>query len=256
MSITQRRNRFGSFLTAAALLLIAVPAATQPTGRLAPALGLPQQHSGRVIIRAFAQGAAGNCTSIAAIKAAMLAFGPRPIFTSIRSDEGGDVVTMRDGSTEYRLSTAELSAAPALSRFVPTDSALTAYANYLFAAMTKRVQVESAAEGRQLTFAEAAEELNEGQHWIRGPYWLGLEQYVLHGPNSRVPYLANPRRFLRTQEAGIAKRYNHTWFTSFDLHDQRGEAKGPFRFISGAIALDIEKIRAEVLPAQLVRSSK
>jgi hypothetical protein len=191
------------------------------------------------LIRGFYQGAAGNCASIAIIKAALMAFGDRPILRSVHETAEGYVAVMRDSDREYRLAREEVDASRGLSRFQGEDRELLDHAIFLFTAMAKRAQMEGNDGRSGMTFAEAAGTLNDGEYWLRGPQWLGLDRFVVQGPNRRLPASSAAKRFLEQHAAGIGKDWAHTWFASYGVHDHRGTPGRPPRLISGAIAIEV-----------------
>lgn len=195
------------------------------------------------IIRGFYQGIAGNCASIAAIKAAIMAFGARPVFSRTGADGDGYVVVMRDGDDEYSFTADELEMAKRMSRFRGDHAVLLSHAHFMFAAMARRAQLENNDGSSGMSFAEAVDSLNDGEYWKEGLHWLGLERFVIEGPDTRLP---SPRAagFLADKAAGIGQSAKHTWFASMGQHDETGVPSRPRWTISGAVALDVERIAA------------
>lgn len=152
------------------------PIPTTPTTPTTPTVPTPAG-SPESYITAFHQGGTGNCVSIAAIKAAMARFGPDGIFASTtRSGAGYDVV-MRDGY-KVRVTDAELKTASDKSCISGSNAALVQKANLTFAAMAKRAQEEGNDGRRNMSFAQACGSLNDGESYIEGPKWLGIQKYV------------------------------------------------------------------------------
>lgn len=147
-----------------------------PTPVPGPVTPVPARNPARYIT-AFRQGKEGNCVSIAAIKAAMVRFGPDQVFTSTQRVSGGYDVVMRDGFS-CRVSDAELRTASGLSRMVGQDSGLLGRANLLYAAMARRAQVQGNDRLRGMSYARACESLNDGENYLEGAKWLGLERFV------------------------------------------------------------------------------
>ena len=91
----------------------------------------------------FRQGPDGNCTTVAAIKAAMMKFGNKPtdVFMDVQPKGDGFRVKMRDGF-ELDLSKAELVQAAQQARFQGTDAEMITNANFMYAASAKRAHME------------------------------------------------------------------------------------------------------------------
>lgn len=91
----------------------------------------------------FKQGPDGNCTTVAAIKAAMMQFGKKPtdVFKDVRASGDGYDVQMRDGK-QYHLSRHELQQAAQQARFEGTDPEMITNANFMYAVSAKRAHVE------------------------------------------------------------------------------------------------------------------
>lgn len=164
--------------------------AQPPLGRFTPR-GLrtldsapPPRSTREELITGFAQGRAGNCVTVAAIKAAMMTFGPEGVFANVVQNGDGTDVTMRDGVTVH-VSAAELREAASLSRLHGPNAALLGSANLVYAAMAKRAMLENN-DGRRHTFASACRSLNDGEDYREGAHWLGLDRYVREIPPSDI----------------------------------------------------------------------
>jgi hypothetical protein len=167
-----------------------------------------------VYFSAFKQGAAGNCVSVAAIKAAMAKFGPDQVFKSVTRSGNGYDVTMRDG-VKVRVSDAELSTASRLSRLSGKDPALLRKANLMYAAMANRAQLEGNDGHRNMSFARACQSLNDGESYLEGARWLGLKNHIQK---------INPRN-LDSYSAVVAASSKHAVFASSGYVDHYGRKK-------------------------------
>jgi hypothetical protein len=168
-----------------------------------------------IYFSAFKQGAAGNCVSVAAIKAAMAKFGPDHVFKSVTRGGNGYDVTMRDG-VKVRVSDAELSTASRLSRFSGKDPALLRKANLMYAAMANRAQLEGNDGRRNMSFERACQSLSDGESYLEGARWLGLKNHMRK---------INPRD-LDEYSAVVAASSKHAVFASGGYIDHYG-SKGP-----------------------------
>ncbi len=169
--------------------------------------------AGRVIA-GFKQGGTGNCVSVAAIKAAMVAFGPDRIFRDVTRTATGQQVTMRDG-TSVHVSDAELREAARHSRLVGTDAELTAHATLAYAAMAKRAMAEGNDGRRHRTFASACNSLNNGESYLEGAHWLGIEGSMKQIPASEIGQ----------HVAVVAASKKHAVFSSQGTIDRFGSAQ-------------------------------
>jgi hypothetical protein len=194
-------------------------------------------YSTRDLITGFYQAGAGNCASIAAIKAALMAFGTRPVFARTSMNGTDHVVVMRDAETEYRFTEAELQLAAKHMSIKGDDELLVAHAHFMFAAMAKRVQHQGNDGKPKPTFESAIASLNDGEYYLEGPKWLGLGAFIKQGPQRKMPFYGAASRFLAANEAVICKSPKHAWFGSFGLCDRYGDAGGPYKTISAAIAM-------------------
>jgi hypothetical protein len=192
-------------------------ATAHPSAR--PAQEVPASQGGRVAkpdvyFSAFKQGAAGNCVSVAAIKASMAKFGPDHVFKSVTRSGNGYDVTMRDG-VKVRVSDAELSTASRLSRLSGKDPALLRKANLMYAAMANRAQLEGNDGRRNMSFERACQSLNDGESYLEGARWLGLKNHIQK---------INPRN-LDSYSAVVAASSKHAVFASSGYVDHYGRKK-------------------------------
>ncbi|RZJ91667.1 MAG: hypothetical protein EOO60_07680 [Hymenobacter sp.] len=162
------------------------------------------------LITAFKQGGAGNCVSVAAIKAAIEVFGLGNVFVADSQVDGGLTITMRDGISIV-LTVTELEYAKENSRFIMLDSQqVFEYATLCYAAMAKRVQQDEKEE--KLSYAEAVADLNDGASYLQGPNWLGLRHHVR----------AVGLKFIRQYDGVIGASSKHCFFASHKLADDYG----------------------------------
>lgn len=131
----------------------------------------------------FKQGPDGNCTTVAAIKAAMMKFGQKPtdIFKDVKAAGDGWDVQMRDGF-RLHLSKGELQQAAQQARFMGDDPAMMTDANFLYAACAKRAQIEGHKgplngndHNAQRSYRDALASLNDGEMLNEGLDRLGLK---------------------------------------------------------------------------------
>ncbi len=130
------------------------------------------------IFTGFRQGGAGNCVTVAAIKAGMTRFGTGGIFEQVvRARDGSWNILMRDG---YRLNLKqqEIDWARGLSRFHGSNKALLDRAVFYYAAATKRAMYENNDGWGRRSFSAAAQTLNNGEMTTEGLHFLGLDRYV------------------------------------------------------------------------------
>lgn len=196
---------------------------------------------GRELIEGFYQGAAGNCASIAIIKCAISLFGVETVFSSATQTVGQANVTLRDGFTTS-VTPDHLATARRLSKFAGKNVELLSHAHFLFTVMATRVLAEENDGRRVHSFEEAAATLNDGEHWLEGPKWLGLSDYVREGPNWPWGFVVarwRAKRWLARRPHGIAKSAKHVWYTSKGLHDEAGKVTSGRWSLTGAICLEI-----------------
>jgi len=132
------------------------------------------------IIESFGQGKTGNCVSIACIKAGIAKWGEDQVFQNFKGSlaNGADVI-MRDGfSTIIRPH--DFTQAKKMSKFVKLQNAdMYNWAEIYFAAMAKRVLVESGFDARGLflnKFKRAIKSLNNGDDYMEGIHWIGFNK--------------------------------------------------------------------------------
>ncbi len=166
------------------------------------------------IFTGFRQTTEGNCVAVAAIKAAMVRFGPGGVFKSQTRVSGGWDVVMRDGY-RVRVSDAELRTATSVSDMKGKDGALLEQANLIYAAMAKRAQQQGNDGLRNMTYARACESLNDGESYREGPKWLGLEAHVRKIRPSD----------LHRYDAAVAASSKHAVFSSGKYVDHYGTKK-------------------------------
>ncbi|MGF6095845.1 hypothetical protein [Pseudomonas sp. 18175] len=132
----------------------------------------------------FKQGPDGNCTTVAAIKAAMMKFGQKPtdIFESVRRSGDGYAIKMRDEFPPFHLSKSELQQAAQQARFLGDDPEMMTDANFLYAASAKRAQIEGNQgwghgndHNAQRSYLDALVSLNDGEMLREGLDRLGLK---------------------------------------------------------------------------------
>lgn len=193
----------------------------------------------RAIITGFAQGPAGNCTSIGFIKAVLRAYGsPDNLFHFKRSPQGGLDVTTLSG-VRLSLSADELhraATAAALRLNSPDAERLRDSANQMFAVMGKACQRDCArppdaqqkycayAEGERCTFAGALTYLDSGLDWWVPPALLGMTE----GRDFRqIAGWVGGRwfrsvRFTAGDQSCVAATRRHTFFVADGLADKGG----------------------------------
>lgn len=189
------------------------PSPTHGSGSTLPGSG-GTQVSGAQIIAGFKQGGTGNCVSVAAIKAAMTAFGPDQIFRSVTRTPTGHDVVMRDGVSVH-VTDAELARSRSLSRFEGADQALLDQANLAFAAMSKRVMVEGNDGYRQTSLDSAARSLNNGESFLEGAHWLGLDGHMKTIAPGEI----------HAHKAVVAASKKHAVFVTDGVVDRFGQAR-------------------------------
>lgn len=197
-------------------------------------------YSATELIEGCHQYGAGNCVAIAAIKASLMAFGTRNVFESVTPGENAVTVKMRDGK-QYELSFDEWEQARQQAAFKGDNRDLYERMVFMYAIMAKRAQVERNDELKDPTYAQALNSLSNGEDFWEGPIWLGINHYVINGPNRKRPN-KKAKDFLRRQEAGIAKSPKHAWFSSKGKNDDHGEVETIKWTTSGGIAFDLDKV--------------
>jgi hypothetical protein len=179
------------------------------------------------IIKAFKQGGAGNCVSIAVIKASIQVFGIGGVVQFLKTNENNYSFLMKDGF-EGEISNYELNMACEGSKFEhQEDLEIFNYANLCFSAMVKRAQLENH-EGA-ISFEQAINALNNGEYYYLGADWLGLRH---HKRSLGLKYIWN-----NIGVVGASPR--HCFFCSHGLVDDYGMPnpiswieKAKYRFFS------------------------
>lgn len=163
------------------------------------------------LITAFKQGGTGNCVSIAILKASIEIFGPDKVVVYSKSENGYNI-TMRDGY-QLHLSNSELDLAKINSFLLEgTDKNIFEYANFLFGTMAKRAQEENNDGNMNMTYQQAIESLNDAEHYLEGPHWLGLRHHIRH----------IGRKFCWQYPGVVRASKSHCAFISFGVEDNYG----------------------------------
>lgn len=179
--------------------------------------------SGGRLITGFRQGAAGNCASIAAIKASIMACAPEAVLIGVRRDGERFTYRMRDlPGLDFTIRLDVVESTGDASRFEGDDEDLLAHAKFLFCAMVLRDRWNRDEEDLpERTLDETIADLNDGEYFLDSPGLLGLgKKWVWHGPG-RLP--RQRRRFLAHHSAAIAANGKHAWFVSNGQHDDYGD---------------------------------
>ncbi len=119
----------------------------------------------------FKQGAEGNCSSVASIKAAMEKFGDNVFNKMDGSAQDGYDITMKDGYN-LKLSPQELETAQRMNQMEGSGTAKD-FADVAYAAMAKRALNEGH-EGAD-TYARACHSLNNGEDPYHAAHFLGMD---------------------------------------------------------------------------------
>ena len=189
----------------------------------------------------FSQGPDGNCITVSAIKAAMMAAGQKPtdIFKDVSETANGFNVTMRDGFSLH-LTKDELRVAAREARFKGDDPKMMTDANFLYAASAKRAQMEGNDGRRNMTFQQAAQSLNDGEHADEGLQRLGLKNYVRRTSAAE----------LASGQLGVINRDAHSMAVIDGREERWGKRGGyPPSFYNDAYALDSAGLRRDKLRA-------
>ncbi|WP_177445801.1 hypothetical protein [Pseudomonas sp. ICMP 460] len=135
----------------------------------------------------FKQGPDGNCTTVSAIKAAMMKFGQKPtdVFKDVKEAGDGYDVQMRDGF-QLHLSKGELQVAAQQARFLGDDPAMMTDANFLYAASAKRAQMENNDGTASASFLQATVTLNDGEYGRESLERLGLKNHYRTSSSSEL----------------------------------------------------------------------
>ncbi|WP_416363136.1 hypothetical protein [Pseudomonas sp. NFX183] len=123
-----------------------------------------------------------NCTTVAAIKVAMMKFGQKPtdIYKQVIAAGDGWNIQMRDDRW-YHLSKDELAQATYRSEFSGDNPAMVADANFLYAVSAKRAQMENNDGYAARGFESALYSINDGEpfgHNYNGFVRLGLSAHI------------------------------------------------------------------------------
>lgn len=165
------------------------------------------------IIKAFNQGKAGNCVTIAIIKAAIDIFGFNRVFSYSDNSNGSFNVNMKDGYS-LDLTTDEIKKAGKGSRFdKQDDDSIYTYAQFCFAAMAKRAYLEGNDQGdASVSFEAAIKSLNNGEYYLHGPLWLGLKFHYINIQRSDILHY--------TGVIGASKK--HCFYVTYSWEDKYG----------------------------------
>lgn len=188
-----------------------VPAGGDALGSRSSGSRSNADYSAGDIYRGFYQGQEGNCVSVGAIKAAMVAFGPDQVFQNVQRTANGVDVTMRDGQ-RVQLTNSELALARQHGNFRGTDSNLINNATVMYAAMAKRAQMEGNDGLGRMNYVQALNSLNNGENYLEGPHWLGLDGYVQRIDPSQMNNYA----------ASVGASNSHVVFNSGGVIDSYG----------------------------------
>lgn len=179
------------------------------------------------IFTGFRQGGAGNCVTVAAIKAGMTRFGTGGIFQGVqRANDGSWNINMRDGY-KMNLTQQELNWARGLSRFHGSDQKLLNRAIFYYAAATKRAMYENNDGWGRRGFAAAAQTLNNGEMTREGLHFLGLDRYV------RQVSVRDMHRY----NAVVASNNGHAMWVSGGVVERYGRGQRGWFGISRAYAI-------------------
>ncbi|MGE0496026.1 MAG: hypothetical protein AB7S38_42875, partial [Vulcanimicrobiota bacterium] len=141
------------------------------------------------------QGAEGNCSTVAAIKAAMDRY-DNQVFDSVTRGENGYNITMQDGY-KMSLSDQELAMGKAASNFRGNDGVAKSYAQFLYSAAAKRNALENG-----MSLRASFNDLNNGESIYSPGRLLGLKHQMVR---------VNPRN-LSGQDSVVAGSHRHAVF--------------------------------------------
>ena len=199
------------------------------------------------LIEGFSQGEANNCASIAAIKAAMKAFGGvHQVVAELH--EQGDVILakLRDGSRVI-VSREEFDDARELSAFKHTSDGLLAHAHLLYAIMGNSYAQRELGGDTGDNCQRALKTLSmSGLYWSDAIDYLGLGPHAEVVADRKLPFSSGwIDQQANTPDGFIIQNAWHAWFASEGKHDQRGSVseKVPFHFPSG-----IQRVSALIAP--------
>ncbi len=142
----------------------------------------------------FRQGPDGNCTTVSAIKSAMMKFGQKPtdIFKEVTAVGTGFDVEMRDGF-KLHLTKDNLKEAAEQARFKGDNKAMITDANFLYAASAMRAHMEGNQgyghgndHNAKRSFKDALQSLNDGEHADESLNRLGLKGLYRQSSSSEL----------------------------------------------------------------------
>lgn len=170
------------------------------------------------IIKAFKQGKRGNCVSIAVIKSAMALYGVNDVFIKRKKNSKGIIsIKMRDGF-ETVVRPHELAKAARYSKFNNgNNKEVKSMAHLYYAAMAKRVLVEGKIDAflGRTTLRGALRSLNNGENYMEGVRWLGLEEN----------YSRHPIEKIKKHNNLIGASPGHCYFLTNGIVDDYGKPK-------------------------------
>lgn len=143
------------------------------------------------------QGPDGNCSTVAAIKAAMDRYGEN-VFDSVKNTGNGYDIVMQDGY-KMKMSNAELQAAKQAAQFRGQDGPGKSYATFLYGAVAKRNALDNG-----MSLGQSFQDLNNGESIYSPAKSLGLWDQV-------VP--VNPQN-LNGQDSVVAGSSSHAVFVN------------------------------------------
>ncbi|MFA7479605.1 MAG: hypothetical protein WC314_03810 [Vulcanimicrobiota bacterium] len=147
------------------------------------------------LVTAWRQGAEGNCSTVATIKAAMDRY-DNQVFDQVNKTDNGYNIVMQDGY-KMTLSNSELAAATQASRFKGPDGPAKSYANFLYGAAAKRNALDN-----KMSLRASFNDLNNGESVHNPPKLLGLKHQVVK---------VNPRT-LNGQDSVVGASNRHAVF--------------------------------------------
>lgn len=140
------------------------------------------------IITSFKQGKRGNCVSIAVIKTAIRHYGIDNVFSNVKKRGNKYKIEMRDGFDTV-IREHEIQKGARFSKFNKgSDETIREKAYFYFTAMAKRVYVEGEVDvflGRR-NLRGALRSLNNGESYMEGIRWLGLDKNHLKIPEEQI----------------------------------------------------------------------
>lgn len=149
------------------------------------------------LVTGWRQGAEGNCSTVAAIKAAMDRYDNK-VFDEVSRTDNGYNIQMQDGY-KMSLSDAELGAAKRASNFKGPDGPAKSYANFLYGAAAKRNALDN-----RMSLGQSFQDLNNGESIYSPAKSLGLKHQMVR---------VNPRT-LDGQDSVVAGSHRHAIFVN------------------------------------------